>query len=210
VHALIASILAQAEGEEVSEAKDLYPAPGELIIGLIAFAILFYFTWKWVLPRFKQVLEERREKIQGEMERAEATRKEADKLQEEYRSQLTGARDEANRIIEESRATADQLRRDLQAKAEEEAQGIVARAQEEIRGERDRVFQELRAQVGSIAVEIAGRVVGQSLDEKTHQRLIDEFIDEVASGAAANGNGKGTAEDSGTEDSGTKDNGNGV
>ena len=193
--ALIASILAQAEehAEEVSDAKDLYPAVGELIVGLIAFAVLFFFTWKWVIPSFKKVLEERREKIQGEMERAEATRKEADKLQEEYRSQLNGARDEANRIIEESRATADQLRRDLQAKAEEEAQGIVARAQDEIRAERDRVFQELRAQVGSIAVEIAGRVVGQSLDEKTHQRLIDEFIDEVASGAAANGNGKGKA-----------------
>jgi F-type H+-transporting ATPase subunit b len=194
--ALIASILPQAE--EVSDAKDLYPAVGELIVGLIAFAVLFFFTWKWVIPSFKKVLEERREKIQGEMERAEATRKEADKLQEEYRTQLNGAREEANRIIEESRATADQLRRDLQAKAEEEAQGIVARAQEEIRAERDRVFQELRAQVGSIAVEIAGRVVGQSLDEKTHQRLIDEFIDEVASGAAAtgNGNGNGKAKDS--------------
>jgi F-type H+-transporting ATPase subunit b len=201
--ALIAPILAQAEEhpEEVSEAKDLYPAAGELIVGLIAFAVLFFFTWKWVLPKFKEVLEERREKIQGEMERAEATRKEADKLQEEYRSQLAGASDEANRIIEESRATADQLRRDLQAKAEEEAQGIVARGQDEIRAERDRVFQELRAQVGSIAVEIAGRVVGQSLDEKTHQRLIDEFIDEIASGAAANGNGKGTAKD-GAKDSG--------
>jgi F-type H+-transporting ATPase subunit b len=198
--ALIASILAQAEesAEAVSDAKDLYPAVGELIVGLIAFAVLFFFTWKWVIPSFKKVLEERREKIQGEMERAEATRKEADKLQEEYRTQLNGAREEANRIIEESRATADQLRRDLQAKAEEEAQGIVARAQEEIRAERDRVFQELRAQVGSIAVEIAGRVVGQSLDEKTHQRLIDEFIDEVASGAAAtgNGNGNGKAKDS--------------
>jgi len=204
VHALIASILAQAEGhpEEISEAKDLYPAAGELIIGLIAFAVLFFFTWKWVIPRFKKVLEERQEKIQGEMERAEATRKEADKLQEEYRSQLNGAREEANRIIEESRGTADQLRRDLQAKAEEEAQAIVARAQEEIRAERDRTFQELRAQVGSIAVELAERVVGQSLDEKTHQRLIDEFIDEVASGAAANGNGKGAAEETETEDSG--------
>ncbi len=196
--ALIGSIVLQAE--EVSDAKDLYPKAGELIVGLIAFAVLFFFTWKWVIPRFKQVLEERREKIQGEMERAEATRKEADKLQEEYRSQLNGAREEANRIIEESRATADQLRRDLQAKAEEEAQGIVARAQEEIRAERDRVFQELRAQVGSIAVELAERVVGQSLDEKTHQRLIDEFIDEVASGAAANGNGK--TKDSGTGASG--------
>ena len=197
--ALIGSILPQAE--EVSDAKDLYPAVGELVVGLIAFAVLFFFTWKWVIPRFKQVLEERREKIQGEMERAEATRKEADKLQEEYRSQLNGARDEANRIIEESRGTADQLRRDLQAKAEEEAQGIVARAQEEIRGERDRAFQELRAQVGSIAVEIAARVVGQSLDEKTHQRLIDEFIDDVASGAAANGNGKGSDTDADTGES---------
>lgn len=200
--ALIGSILPQAEG--VSDAKDLYPEVGELIVGLLAFAVLFFFTWKWVLPRFKQVLEERREKIQGEMERAEATRKEADKLQEEYRSQLHGAREEANRIIEESRGTADQLRRELQAKAEEEAQGIVARAQEEIRGERDRVFQELRAQVGSIAVELAGRVVGQSLDEKTHQRLIDEFIDEVASGASANGTGRGTAEDGGSIDSGER------
>ncbi len=191
MHGLIASILAQAEehGEEISEAKDLYPAAGELIVGLIAFAILFFFTWKWVLPKFKQVLEERREQIQGEMEKAEATRKEAEKLQEEYRQQLAGAREEANKIIEEARATAEQMRRDLQTKAEEEAQATVARAQEEIRAERDRAFQELRAQIGSIAVELAERVVGQSLDEQAHQRLIDEFIDEVASGTSSNGNG---------------------
>jgi F-type H+-transporting ATPase subunit b len=189
--ALIASILAQAEeGEEISEAKDLYPAPGELIIGLLAFAVLFFFTWKWVIPRFKQVLEERRSQIQGEMERAEAERGEAQELQERYRQQLASAREEADGIIEEARATADQLRRDLQAKAEEEAQATVARAQEEIRAERDRAFQELRAQVGSIAVEIAERVVGQSLDERAHRRLIDEFIDEVATGASTSGNGK--------------------
>ena len=197
MHALIASILAQAGGEEISEPKDLYPAPGELIVGLIAFAILFFFTWKWVLPRFKQVLEERREKIQGEMERAEATRKEADKLQEGYRTQLAGARDEANKIIEQARATAEQLRRDLQAKAEEEAQATVARAQDEIRAERDRAFQELRAQIGSIAVELAERVVGEALDQKAHKRLIDEFIDEVASGVSSNGKGKGKGKDKG-------------
>lgn len=197
MHASIASILAQAEehGEEVSEAKDLYPAVGELIVGLVAFAVLFFFTWKWVLPKFKQVLEERREHIQGEMEKAETTRREAEKLQEEYRKQIAGAREEASTIIEEARATAEQLRRDLQAKAEEEAQATVARAQDEIRAERDRSFQELRAQIGSISVELAERVVGQSLDEQAHQRLIDEFIDEVASGASANGNGsKGSGE----------------
>ena len=60
------------------------------------------------------------------------------------------------------------------------------RAQEEIRVERDRVFSELRAQVGEIAVELAGRVVGQSLDESTHARLIDDYIDEVTRGNAQN------------------------
>jgi F-type H+-transporting ATPase subunit b len=189
----IASILAQEEAEEVSEASRFYPEPGELIVGLIAFAVLFFFTWKWVLPKFKEVLEERRAQIQGQMEQAETTRREAAELQEEYQGQLAGARDEANRIIEEARATAEQLRQDLQAKAEEESQATVARAREEIRAERDRAFQELRAQVGSIAVEIAERVVGQSLDEAAHQRLIDEFIDEVASGASTGGNGKGGA-----------------
>ena len=193
MYAIIASILTQAEEaqEEVSEASDLYPAVGELIVGLLAFLVLYFFTWKWVLPRFRQVLEERRQKIQGEMEQAEATRKEADEVLEEYRGQLAGARDESNRIIDEARATADQLRRDLQAKAEEEAQATVARAQDEIRAERDRTFQELRAQVGAIAVELAERVVGQSLDKEAHDRLIDEFIDEVASGASSNGNGNG-------------------
>lgn len=188
MHALIGSILAQAEehGEEVSEAKDLYPAVGELIVGLLAFLILFVFTWKWVLPRFRQVLDERREKIQGEMEQAEQTRREAEKQLEDYRAKIAGAREEANGIIEEARATAEQLRRDTQAKAEQESQGIVARAQDEIRAERDRAFQELRSHVGAIAVELAERVVGQSLDEKAHQRLIDEFIAEVGS----SGNGK--------------------
>jgi F-type H+-transporting ATPase subunit b len=170
-----------AEAVKVSESKDLYPHASELIVGLVAFAILFFFMLKWVLPRFKQVLEDRRVLIQGEMEKAESTRVEADHILEEYRQNLAGARDEANRIIEEARKTADQLRRDIQAKAEQESEGIVAHAQEEIRAERDRVFAELRSQVGDIAVELAGRVVGESLDKSTHERLIDEYIDQVAS-----------------------------
>jgi F-type H+-transporting ATPase subunit b len=188
---VLASILAQEHGEEVSEAKDLYPAAGELIVGLIAFFVLFFFTWKWVLPRFRQVLDERRAKIQGEMEKAEKERQDAEKLLEQYRQQLAQARDESNRIIEEARTTADQLRKDLQTKAEEQAQQTVAKAQDEIRAERDRVFQELRGQVGAIAVELAGRVVEKELDRSTHERLIDDYIDEVSSGRATNGSASG-------------------
>ena len=183
---MIAALLAETV-EETNDAKDLYPHWEELLVGAIAFGILFFFMWKWILPRVNTLLEERRQKIQGEIERAEQTRGEADQILEEYRQQLAGAREESGRIIEEARKTAEQLRKDLLGRAEEEAQGVVARAQDEIRAERDRVFQELRSQIGEISVELAARIVGQSLDESAHQRLIDEYIDQVTGSGTGQG-----------------------
>ena len=182
--AIRTAVLAQ---EASSDKENLYPHAAELLVGALAFAIVFYFLWKWVIPRVNQLLEERRQQIQGEIERAEATRGEADHLLADYREQLAGARDEANRIIEEGRRTADQLRRDLQTKAEEEASATVARAQDEIRAERDRVFEDLRAQIGDIAVELAARVVNQSLDKQAHEKLIDDYIEQVATGDKGQG-----------------------
>lgn len=180
--AVIFSVLAQAEepAEAGSEAENIYPHANELIIAAIGFAIVFFFMWKWVLPRANAMLEERRGKIQGDLEQAEEARQTAERELADYRQQLAGAREESNRIIEEARRAAEQVKADVEARAERESAAIVARAQEEIRAERDRVFQELRAEVAEIAVGLAGRVVGQSLDTKTHQRLIDEYIDEVA------------------------------
>src|SRR6266498_1167750 len=159
--------------EAVSDKKDLYPQLSEIIVGAIAFGIVFAFMTRWAIPRLNKILEERRHKIQGELEGAEAERA-------RYREQLANAREEANRIIEEGRKTAEQLRSDLQARAEQEATATVARATEEIRAERDRVLRELSAQVGQIAVDLAERVVEKELDKTTQQNLIDEFIEQVS------------------------------
>jgi F-type H+-transporting ATPase subunit b len=167
--------------------QHLLPKPAEAIVGAICFLIIFIFFWKWALPKINKILDDRRDQIVGEMERAEQQRREADKLLEDYRAQLAGARDDANRVIEEARKTAEQLRIDLSAKAEKDAQALVARAQEEIRAERDRVFQELKATVGAMSVELAGRVVGESLDAKRHEQLVDQYIDQVA--GLGNGDG---------------------
>jgi F-type H+-transporting ATPase subunit b len=183
LHTLV--LIAAETAEE--ESNPILPDMAELIVGGLAFLIVFGFLAKYAFPALNTMLAERASKIEGEMEKAESARVEADTVLADYKAQLAGARDEANRIIEESRKTADQLRKDIQAKAEQEAQATVARAQEEIRAERDRVFSELRGQVGDIAVELAGRVVGQSLDKQTHERLIDDYIDQVA----GSGNGQG-------------------
>jgi F-type H+-transporting ATPase subunit b len=174
--------IAMLAQEASSDKENLYPHAAELLVGAVAFAVVFFFISKWVLPRVNTLLEERRKLIQGELEKAETTRVEADTVLADYRQQLAGAREEANRIIEEGRRTADQLRRDLQEKAEQEAAATVTRAQEEIRAERDRVFEDLRTHVGDIAVELAGRVVNQALDKKAHEKLIDDYIEQVAAG----------------------------
>jgi F-type H+-transporting ATPase subunit b len=178
--------LAQGEGEPINDPEHLYPHWEELLVGALAFAVLFFFVWKWVLPRVGNLLDERRDRIQGELERAEETRRSAAQELEQYRRKLAEAREQSNRIIEEGRRSAEQVRADIQARAEREAAATVAKAQDEIRAERDRVFQELRTEVAEISVELAERVVGQSLDGKAHQRLIDEYLDQVAT----SGNGK--------------------
>jgi F-type H+-transporting ATPase subunit b len=189
VAALMASVVLAAEA--VSDKKDIYPHLSELILGAIAFGILFFFMWRWAVPRLNQALETRRQKIQGDLEKAEQAKNEAEKLLEDYRTQLSGAREEANRVIDEARKTAEQLRRDMEAKAEKEYQAIVGRAQEEIRAERDRVFEDLKAQVGELSVAIAGKVVGRSLDrdKDLHGKLVDDYIKELGTVGSRNGHG---------------------
>ena len=184
----LAIILAQ-EAEEHGEEpiQHLAPRADEMVVGAIAFAALFFFMWKWVLPHINRALEARREKIQGDLEGAEQARSEAQGLLADYRRQLSGAREEANRIIEEARKTAEALRRDAEARAEQEAQAIVARAQEEILAERDRVLHDLRSQVGELALTLAGRMVGESLDRERHLRLVDDYIRELGTMPSGNG-----------------------
>ncbi|HEX9411570.1 MAG TPA: F0F1 ATP synthase subunit B [Actinomycetota bacterium] len=185
MHGLIATLLLAAE--EVSDKKDIYPKLSELIIGALAFAVLFFFLSKWAMPRINGILEERRKRIQGDLEKAEQAKNEAENLLSDYREQLAGAREDANRIIEEARRTAEAMRKDLMAKAEQEYQGIVGRAQEEIRAERDRVFQELKTQVGELSLALAGRVVGETLDKTRQLRLVDDYIKELEELAPSNG-----------------------
>jgi F-type H+-transporting ATPase subunit b len=186
---MVIKVLVALQEAEENDPADLIPAIQELIWGALAFFVLFFFMAKWVFPRLNQTLEARRERIQGELEKAEQTRREADQILTEYRQQLAESRDEANRIIEEARNTAESMRRDMLARAEQENQAVLARAQEEIRAERDRVFQELKSQVGELSLALAGKVVGESLDRDRHLRLVDDYIEELSSMPAGGGNG---------------------
>jgi F-type H+-transporting ATPase subunit b len=182
-----AVILAQEIQEETNEPEDLYPHANELIVGAIAFAVLFFFTWRWVLPRVNKALQTRAERIRGDLEAAEQARRDAEAALRNYEQQLKEARDEASKIIDDARKTGEKMRKDLLAKAEDEARQIMSKAQEEIQSERERAFQGLRRQVGELSVDLAERVVGDNLDKQRQLELVDGYIDELA----GTGDGKG-------------------
>ena len=175
------SILAAVEGE-----NPLLPPVGDIIIGLIAFGLILFVVAKFVAPRFEQVFQARREAIEGGIERAEAMQAEAKAALEQYRAQLAEARTEAAQIRDKAWADGQQILEELRAQAQAESARIVARGEEQLAASRQQVINELRGQIGALAVELAGRVVGESLaDDARRSGTVDRFLAELDGMAAS-------------------------
>jgi F-type H+-transporting ATPase subunit b len=168
----------------------LLPPVGEIIIGTITFAILCLVLFKFVVPRFEQVFVARREAIEGGIERAEAMQAEAKAALEQYRAQLAEARNEAAQIRDQARAEGQQILEELRTQAQEESARIVARGEEQLATQKQQLVNELRGQIGTLAVDLAGRVVGESLADDARQRgTVDRFLAEL-DGMATAGDGR--------------------
>lgn len=170
----------------------LLPPWGEIIVGLITFSILVFVVVKLVVPRFEQVFQARREAIEGGIERAETMQAEAQQALEQYKAQLAEARAEAAQIRDQARAEGQQILEELRAEAREESARIVARGEEQLATARQQVVNELRGQIGTLAVDLAGRIVGESLaDDARRSGTVDRFLAEL-DGMTASGDGRAT------------------
>jgi F-type H+-transporting ATPase subunit b len=123
-----------------------------------------------------KTLEARQAAITGQMEAAEKAKGEAEGVLSDYKAQLADSKAEANRILEEARQSGEQMRADLMTKAESDAEQIRAKARDEAAGEMARALSDARSQVGEISVDLAGRIVGESLDADAHKALIDRYL----------------------------------
>ena len=179
----LAYVLAQEAAEH--EQSPILPAVNELVWGTIAFLILLFLMYRTVWPSVDKAFKDRRANIEGKLEQAEKDRDEAEQLLEQYRRRLRDAEDETQRILDEARTNADRVRRELLAKAENDAGRELDRARQAVRAERDQAIRQLRNEVGTLAVELATRVVGDSLDRERQLRLVDQYIDELGDQAQA-------------------------
>ena len=161
----------------------LLPHPAEMIVGLIAFGILYWVYKSKVVPRMEQLYEERAAAIEGGMQRAEEAQDEARAALERYNSQLAGARAEANELREAAREQGASIVAEMRAQAQAEAARITESAKRQVEAERQQAVVQLRQEVGALSTSLASKIVGESLEDEVRQTgIVDRFLAELEAG----------------------------
>jgi F-type H+-transporting ATPase subunit b len=164
----------------------LLPDAAELIFGTIAFLVVLFVLGKMLIPRIQQTLAERTDAIEGGLKRAEEAQDEAQKVLEQYKEQLAEARHEAARLREEAREQGAQIIAEMREQAQAEAQRVIDQAHAQIEADRQQAFTRLRTEIGELAVDLAGRIVGESLEDEARRRgTVDRFLDQLEDRARA-------------------------
>ena len=139
-----------------------------------------------LLPRIKKTLEDRADAIEGGLARAEEAQAEAAQTLAEYKEQLAEARHEAARLREDARQQGVAIIAEMREEAQAESRRITTQAHQQIEAERKQALASLRSDVGRLAVDLASRVVGESLeDEARRRRTVDRFLAELEETAEA-------------------------
>lgn len=159
---------------------------GTFFVELIAFAIMFALLAKYVVPPINRAMTNRQEAIRKQFAELDEATASANAAEEQFKAQLADARHEAARIREEAREQGAQIVADMRTQAQAEAQRIVDHAHTQIEADRQQAFTSLRAEVGTLATQLAGRIVGESLDDDDRaNRVVERFLDDLESSAGA-------------------------
>ena len=145
-----------------------------LINFLLVLLLLYLFAYKPIL----RLMDQRAERIRESLEAADTARQEAASSQEAIQEQVTEARREGQRIMDQAREASERFRTEEMDKARQEAEAFVERAKEDIARERDTALQEVRASFGDLAITAAERVIRSSLDRQAHEELINQVLEE--------------------------------
>jgi F-type H+-transporting ATPase subunit b len=177
-------IILAAEGDP----NPLVPHLVEIVLALVVFGLLFLAVKKWVVPNFEKTFADRTAAIEGGLRSAETKQAEADAKLAQLEKQLGDARHEAARIREDARSQGATIVAEMREQAQAEAARIVEHAHSQIEAERQQAVTSLRAEVGALATSLAGRIVGESLDDDARQsRVVERFLTDLENQPTANG-----------------------
>jgi F-type H+-transporting ATPase subunit b len=178
-----ADLVAVASADEAGQRLPILPLWGELVFGVIAFAILLWVVTSKVVPRLEKAYADRAAAIEGGISKAEEAQAQAQAALEQYQGQLLEARTEAATIREDAREQGAVIVAEMRAHAQAEAGRITEGAKRQIEAERQAAVMSLRGEVGRLSTDLASRIVGESLHEETRQKgIVEAFLAELEAG----------------------------
>ncbi len=178
-------VFAATDGAEEGLNPLVKVVPGLMIWTLLAFGVAMLVLRKYAWPQISRILDERQAQIEGSIDAAEKTRKEADELLEEYRRRLTEAREQADEILVRARKAADVAMDEAVAEGREKREEQLAAARRDIETETRRSLEMIRKEVADLTVLATEKVTRKSLDSEDHKRLIEDALSEVDFSALA-------------------------
>ena len=163
-----------------SEMELFLPKSYDIFWSLVILIIVAVFFYKFFLPKFQAVFDERAAKIEGGI--AEQAQKDADEAKAKYDAQLSNARVEASKIRDDARAEASHIIADARTRAEADAAQITATAQRSIESQQQQALVSLKGEVGVLATALAGKILGSKLEnDDVQSSMIDQMIAELDS-----------------------------
>lgn len=151
-----------------------------LIPGLIGFAIVVFVLWRYAVPPVRRMMRKEQEAVRKQMADAEAARERLEEAEAKYRDAVANARTEAAKIRDTARADSQRIVEEMRERAGREVERIRASGEEQLVTQRQQIVRELHAEIGEMATELAGQLVGEHLaDSANRSASVDRFIDEL-------------------------------
>lgn len=176
-------ILAAGEGSGLpleGQFNALLPTGYDVVWSLVCFIVVGLVFWKYVLPLFRNVLEERSDRIKGGIQRAEAAQAEANEAKQRYEEQLAEAHSEGSQIREKAREDAKRYKADKAAEALAESNRIIEAGEKQLIAQREQIVAELRREMGQQSIDLAERLIGEQLsDDVKRSGTIDAFLNQL-------------------------------
>lgn len=157
------------------------PELSSMILAWVALLLLYLMLRHFLYKPVSKALNDRKEKIQSDIDGAKVLKEEAESLRDDYESRINLAKKESQEIIESARKRGEELKEGILVEARKEAENIVDRARREIDREREVAFQEIKSQAGEMAILIASKIMEEQITMGRQNTIIDKFIDEVGS-----------------------------
>ncbi|GAA1659037.1 F0F1 ATP synthase subunit B [Microbacterium flavum] len=166
-----------AYAAEEGAPNPLIPAWYDIIWSAVCFVIILIVVWKVALPKMKVMLDKRAEAIEGNIAKADEAQRKAEAALEEYTAQLAEARKEAGEIRDAAREDGKKIVAEAKDAATTEAARVTASAHSQIEAERQSALVSLRSEVGTLALDLAGGVIGETLsDDAKAKGVVDRFL----------------------------------